>query len=358
VSSLLAAFTALSFGELVSRFPQSAGEAAYVQAGFGRRGLATSIGLMVAIAGCVSAAAMANGFAGHLAEFIEVPELICVTAFVALLVAVAAWGVGESVTVAGVITLIEVAGLVVIVWVAGDSLGQLPERWPELLPVFNPGVWRGVAAASLLTFYAYLGFEDMVNMAEEVKDARRTLPLAIGITLVITTLLYVALAAVCVLAVSPAELAGSRAPLAYVYERATGVAPTGIVLVGILAVVNGALIQIIMASRVFYGLAASGHLPAGLARVHSRTGTPHYATFAAGALVLVLALGFPLARLAEGTSIVTLLVFASVNLALWRIKGRAALVEPVFLIPRWVPVVGACTSGGLLLLRLSEAVFF
>jgi amino acid transporter len=358
VASLLAAFTALSFGELVSRFPHSAGEAAYVQAGFGRRGLATAVGLLVAIAGCVSAAAMAKGFAGYLAELVEVPELICIAAFVALLIAVAVWGVVESVTLAGVITLIEVAGLVVIIWVAGDSLGQLPERWPELLPVSNPGVWRGVAAASLLTFYAYLGFEDMVNMAEEVKDVRRTLPLAIGITLVITTILYITLAAVCVLAVSPAELAASTAPLAFLFERVTGAAPTGIALVGILAVVNGALIQIIMASRVLYGLAARGHLPAPLARVHSRTATPHYATFAAGALVLVLALGFPLAGLAEGTSVATLLVFASVNLALWRIKGRAPLEEPVFSIPRWVPAVGACSTGGLLLLRLSDAVFF
>jgi len=360
LSSLLAAFTAMSFGELVSRFPHSAGEAAYIQAGFGRRSLATTVGLLVAIAGCVSAAAMARGFAGYLAEFAALPELICIAAFVALLVAVAAWGVAESVTLAGVITLIEVAGLVVIIWVAGDSLGQLPERWLELLPVSNPnpGVWRGVALASLLTFYAYLGFEDMVNMAEEVKDVRRTLPLAIGITLVLTTLLYLTIAAVSVLAVSPAELAGSTAPLAFLYERATGTAPTGIALVGILAVVNGALIQIIMASRVLYGLAARGHLPAPLARVHSRTATPLCATFAAGALVLVLALGFPLARLAEATSVVTLLVFASVNLALWRIKGRAPLAEPVFAIPRWVPVVGACTTGGLLVLRLSEAVFF
>ena len=171
-------------------------------------------------------------------------------------------------------------------------------------------------------------------------------------------MIYGGVTLVAVLTVSPAELAASEAPLALVYQRAGGGGGGAISLVAIFAVLNGALIQIIMASRVFYGLAASGHLPAGLARVHSRTGTPHYATFAAGALVLALALGFPLVRLAEGTSIVTLLVFASVNLALWRIKGRAALVEPVFLIPRWVPVVGACTTSGLLLLRLSEAVFF
>jgi amino acid transporter len=356
VSSVLAAFTALSFGELVSRYPQSAGEAAYIREGFGRRDLATAVGLLVATAGCVSAAAMANGFAGYLAEFIEVPKWICITAFVIVLVGVSVWGVSESVSLAGLITVIEVGGLVVIIWVAGDSLSQLPDRWTELLPVFDSGAWRGIAAASLLSFYAYLGFEDLVNVAEEVKDVRRILPLAIGITLAATTLLYVLLAAVCVLTVTPTELAGSAAPLAFIYERATGSAPTGIAIIGILAVVNGALIQTIMASRILYGLAARGHLPASLARVHARTGTPHYATIVAGALVLVLALWFPLARLAEATAIATLLVFTSVNLALWRIKGRSETRAAVFTIPRWVPAVGACTTIGLLSVRLIEAL--
>jgi amino acid transporter len=206
----------------------------------------------------------------------------------------------------------------------------------------------------LFTFYAFLGFEDMVTVAEEVKGVRRTLPLAIGITLGVTTLLYVTLAVVCVLSVSPEGLSGSNAPLAYVYERVTGSAPTGIAIVGILAVVNGALIQVIMASRVLYGLAALGHLPGWLAQIQRRSGTPHYATLAAGILTLVLALWFPLGPLAEGTSMVTLAVFTVVNLALWRIKGRAETLAPAFSVPRWVPVIGACTTSGLLCMRLME----
>jgi amino acid transporter len=356
VSSLLAAFTAMSFGELVSRYPQSAGEATYVRHGFGRRDFATVVGLLVATAGCVSAAAMANGFAGYLSEFVEIPKSICISVFVISLVVVAVWGVAESVSLAGLITLFEVGGLVVIIWVAGDSLSQLPERWAELLPVFDSGAWRGVAAASLLTFYAYLGFEDMVNVAEEVKDVRRVLPRAIVITLVVTTLLYVVLAVVCVLTVTPAELAGSAAPLAFIYERATGSAPTAIAIIGILAVVNGALIQAIMASRVLYGLASRGDLPMFLARVHAKTGTPHHATIAAGGFVLVLALWFPLARLAEGTAVATLLIFASVNLSLWRIKGRSESQTAVFSVPRWIPALGACTTIGLLFVRLIEAL--
>ena len=121
--------------------------------------------------------------------------------------------------------------------------------------------------------------------------------------------------------------------------------------------VNGALIQVIMASRVLYGLAAQGHLPAWLAKVHRRAGTPHYATLAAGVLVLVLALWFPLATLAEGTSVVTLLVFMMVNLALWRVKGRSETQAVAFSVPRWVPMVGACSTSALLFVRLSQALF-
>ena len=208
----------------------------------------------------------------------------------------------------------------------------------------------------MLTFYAYLGFEDMVNIAEEVTDVRRTLPLAIGITLVVTALLYVLLATVCVMTVPPTELANSTAPLSMVFERATGSAATGISMIGLLAVVNGALIQIILASRILYGLASRGHLPSGLAKINARTATPHRATLAAGFAVLVLALWFPLGPLAEGTAFVTLIVFTIVNLSLWRIKGRADAPKPVFSVPRWVPAVGAFSTTGLLLARLAEAV--
>ncbi|MCP5043588.1 MAG: APC family permease [bacterium] len=356
LSSLLAALTALSFGELVSRYPLSAGEAVYVREGFGRHDVAAGVGLLVATAGCVSAAVMTRGFVGYLAEFVAPPEVVCMAIFVAVLIGLSVWGVAESVTAAGVLTLVEVGGLVAVIAAAGDQLVAIPDRWQELLAVTDVAAWPGVASAALLTFYAFLGFEDMVNVAEEVKDARHTLPLAIVITLVATGVLYLLLASVCVLVVSPVELAQSKAPLAFVYEQASGHPAGTIALIGILAVVNGALIQIIMASRVLYGLASRGQLPAIFGRVQARTRTPHVATATVGLAVFALAVGFPLAPLAEATSVVTLLVFASVNAALWRIKGRAGLEQPAFSIPRWVPLLGAATTSGLLLYRLSDAL--
>ena len=178
----------------------------------------------------------------------------------------------------------------------------------------------------------------MVNVAEEVKDVTHVLPRAIVITLAVTVVLYVALALVAVRSVPVAELAASAAPLALVYERATGGSPTAISLIAVLATVNGALIQIVMAARVLYGLARQGGLPEAFGRINARTRTPLLATATVSGLVLVLALAFRTAPLAQATSLIVLTIFALVNLALWRIKRHRPAPPGVFELPIWVPV--------------------
>lgn len=346
-ASLLVAASAASFAELAARYPRSAGEAVYVREGLGSSGLATAVGLLVVLAGCVSSATIANAFVGYLGAVVEVPRALGIAVFVGLLGGIAFWGVRESVWVAAVVTLLEVAGLVLVVIFAADALADLPRRAAELAPPSQGGAWYGIFAASFLAFYAFIGFEDMVNMAEEVRDVRRTLPLAIFVTLAVTTLLYVLLALVAVLSVAPAELAASDAPLVSIYERVGGPFPDALAAIGVIAMGNGALIQLIMASRVLYGLADQGALPRVLGRVHSRTRTPHWATAAGAGLVLVLALGFPLASLAHATSVITLVVFGLVNLALLRLQARVPLPAGVRGAPRAVPVLGflACAAA-------------
>ena len=190
----------------------------------------------------------------------------------------------------------------------------------------------------MLCFFAFLGVEDMVNVAEEVRDVRRTLPVAIALTFLATTTLYLLTATVAVLAVPAAELAASEAPLVLVFERSGGSAAL-IGWIALLAMLNGALVQIVKSSRVLYGLADLGRLPRRLAYVHPKRHTPLVAT---GLVVLVtgaLAVGLPLEVLAVGTSGITLVTFALANLALVRIHARDP--EPVALqTPRWVPVAG------------------
>jgi amino acid transporter len=347
VASFMATFTALSFAELSSRFPRSAGEAVYVQEGLGRPRLAQGVGLLVALSGAVSAATITNGFVGYLGELVEVPRAFAILAMLVSLGLIAAWGIGQSVLLAGVLTLVEIGGLLLVIWVARDGFVELPPWVPALEPP-DGGAWGGILGASILAFYAFLGFEDMVNVAEEVKNAGRVLPVAIVLTLVLTVLLYVAVASAAVLAVPPVELGRSGAPLALVYERSTGGSGTLITVISVVAMLNGALIQIIMASRVLYGLAAQGALPSSFARIHPRTRTPWTGTAVVTAIAAVLALGFPLAPLAEATSILILVIFALVNLALWRVQGDRPAPPEATTFPRFVPALGFLVSAGFL----------
>ncbi|HIF49693.1 MAG TPA: amino acid permease [Cytophagales bacterium] len=207
VASLLAGLTAFSFAELASRFPKSAGEAVYVQEGFGWRPLSVTVGLLVALAGMVSCATIANGFVGYLHEFVALPDWLVVVAVVLGLGTIAVWGIVESVTIAALITIVEAGTLVVVVIMAGDAFTTLPARLPELIPPAEGAVWSGILGGSVLAFFAFIGFEDMVNVAEEVKDARRVMPRAIITVLIAAMTLYVAVSLVAVLTVPPAELA-------------------------------------------------------------------------------------------------------------------------------------------------------
>ncbi len=348
LAAVLAALTGLSYAELCARYPKSAGEALYVQEGFSRRALSVLVGLGIVLAGIVSSATLANGFVGYLHVFIPVADAPAIVALVLALGALAAWGITESVLAATVATVIEIAGLLLIVAVAGDSLATLPARLPELLPPADAAVWHGILLGAFVAFYAFIGFEDMVNVAEEVKDPVRTLPRAILIAIAVSTALYLLVALTAVLALPRAELAASRAPLALLYERSTGAAPVPIALISLFAVVNGALIQIVMATRVFYGMSRQGWLPEPLGRVHAGRRTPLIATAVVTAVVLAFALALPLVALAQATSSIVLTVFALVNLSLIRIQRRAPRPRGVRTVPRWVPVAGLLSCAGLL----------
>lgn len=354
IAALLAGLTGLSYAELAARLPRSAGEAVYVQEGLRRRPLSVLVGLLIALTGMISAATIANGFVGYLQVFVSVPDAPTIAVLLLLLGALAAWGITESVVAASVVTLVELGGLVFIIYIAGAGLGDLPGRWPELMPPLDAGAWQAVLLGAFLAFYAFIGFEDMVNVAEEVKDPERTLPLAILIAIAVSTALYLLVALVAVLALPPAELAESRAPLALIYERATGNAPTLIGLISLFAVVNGALIQIIMSSRVLYGMSREGWLPAAFGRVSPVTRTPLPATALVTAAVLVLALGLPLVTLAKATSFVVLIVFALVNLALMRIKRRDPRPAGIRVFPIAIPLAGFGASCGFLVLQVVE----
>ncbi|MEQ8700413.1 MAG: APC family permease [Bauldia litoralis] len=346
LACLIAGLTAFSFAELSSRFPQSAGEAVYVSKGFRSRHAAFAVGLLVVLAGMISSASIINGFVGYLGDLIRIEPWLVICALTLLLGVVAVWGIAESVIVASVMTLLEVGGLIAIVWGGSDALATLPARLPDLLPPFELSVWVGIVSGTVLAFYAFLGFEDMVNVAEEVKTPRKTMPRGILLTLGLTFILYVLLSLVAVLAIPIDELAKSNAPLADIFAHTTGASSTVISLIAMIAVMNGALVQIIMASRVLYGLARQGWLPARLGSVALLTHTPVLATAVITLAILAFALFLPLVTLAEGAALTTLIIFATVNGALLLIRLREKAPVRGFRTPLWVPVCGivACVA--------------
>ncbi len=343
IAAAVAAFTAFTYAELAARHPLSAAEAVYIQEGLRRRELTILVGLLIVFSGLVSSATIASGFVGYLRVFVDFPDAPVIVLLVVALGTLAAWGILESVTVAAVATIIEIAGLVLISVVSWESFAALPERLPELLPPLDAEVWWGIALGSFLAFYAFVGFEDMVNVAEEVKEPERNLPRAIIIALVGSTILYLLVITAAVLALPIESLSGTEAPLALMFENATGRSPMLIALISLFAVVNGALIQMIMSSRMLYGMGRAGWLPRVLAQVSERTHTPLVATAVVTVGVMAFALWLPLVTLAKLTSFAILMVFVLVNLSLIAIKRHQPPPPGIRVYPLWVPY------GGLLL---------
>lgn len=349
LAALVVSFSAYSYGHLSRRYPVSAGEPVYVQQAFGLKYLSTAVGYALVFAGIVSAATIARGFSGYFAVFFALPDGPSMSLLIVLLSAIAAWGVKLSVAVAVVTTLLELIGLAFVIYAGADKLPNLfNDDSIQLIPG-NLIAWQSVGAGAFLAFYAFIGFEDMVNMAEEVKQPETNMPRGIVLALLTACLLYF-IVTLCALAAVPLqELAASRTPLVLVVEQNTSIPVSVMTAISIVAVVNGALLQIIMASRVLYGMGKKGMAPRFFAGVHPRRQTPLSATLLVGILVLSAALLAPLVTLAQATSGTILCIFTLVNLALLRLNWRDLRRNFMALA---IPACGAVICIGFLLLQL------
>lgn len=322
VAAVLAGASAGSYAFLSGRFPKAAGAAVYAKAGFGP-GLARVTGIGVAVTGVVSAAVISLAFGSYLGTLIPVPSWVLAVGLLVLLTGVASLGVRESIFLAAGVTVVEVGTLIVII---GAGLPELADaalwsRIAEFPTIASLGI---VLAATTVAFYAFIGFEDIVNMAEETRRPERVMAWAIIITLALTTVVYLAIASIAVAVGDRAPIATSDAPMADLFAALTGGSPAPVAVIAAIAMINGVLIQILMASRVLYGMAREGLLrPAWLGSIQPRRRTPVNATFVVSGAIVVLVLVLPMVRLAEVTSYVTLAVFTVVNLSLWRLSRRS-----------------------------------
>lgn len=354
-AAVVAITSALSFAEMAARIPTAGGPIDWLERAFGPSWLGSAAGWTLTAANTVSAATIVTGFVAYLSSFAPVPDWIATLVLVAALTAVAVAGMSESAWAMTVTTVIGIVTLLAVVWALRDGLLAAPAVVWEALAgggAAGPaaqggsGVGGGLAglfAGAILAVYSFIGFGDMAQTAEEVRDVRRTLPRAMTISLAIVFVFYLAVAGALVGTGSLGEIAGAEAPLVKAVEL-VGWPGLPVAVASLFVIVNGALTQIIAAARLLLDLARDGRgAPGLLARISHRTATPVPATLLVGAVVLALALTVPLKSLAEATSFAILLVFAGVNLALVRCKraGQPDGVPDVWIA---IPVVGAAAS--------------
>ncbi|MES2712085.1 MAG: APC family permease [Pseudomonadota bacterium] len=349
VAMVAALLTGLSYASLGSRYPRAGGAAYIVQRGFHRPLLTWTVGLAVMASSLTSVATQSRVVAENLRNLtglVEAPAAIIAIGFLLLVAGLVARGIRESMWMNILCTTIEAGGLILVIaaglpWLGQASLMETPGDGGLSATLLLQG--------AILTFFAFIGFEDTLNVAEECHDPQRTIPIGIISAMLVATLLYMAIAVVAVSVVPWRELAAASAPLAEVMSRAAPWLPGSVYLViTIFAVANTALLNYVTASRLTYGMARQGLLPPVLGRIHPGTRTPHVAVGALLVVVIALMLAGNIAQLASATVLLLLAVFACVNIALVVLQRRDGEPRGSFEVPVLVPILGAFVCLALL----------
>ncbi|MCO1577346.1 APC family permease [Crossiella sp. SN42] len=338
----LAMLTAGSYVELATKYPRAGGAAHYAQRAFGPFA-AFLVGFCMLAAGVVSVAALALGFAGeYLSQFVTLPTVLVAGVFLAALGLLNARGIKDSLRANMAATVVEVGGLLLVI-VLGIVVIARGEADPGRLVQFGTaehGPLSAVLAGAVLAYYSFVGFETSVNVAEETKDPRRAYPRALFGALAFAGVVYVAVGSIAAAVVPPEVLSASSGPLLEVVRLAGGVPLWLFGLIALAAVANGALLTGIMSSRLAYGMARDGLLPAVLARVLPRRRTPWVAIVATTVTSLGLALTGDVASLASTLVLLLLVVFFAVNIAVLVLR-RDEVEHDHFRIASVFPVLGA-----------------
>ncbi len=342
VAGLVAAFTGFSYAALASAYPRAAGEAFFVGMGMGSFA-GRIVGLGVVAVAITSSAVIALAFAGYVWTITGLPESASVVGVLAGLGLIAWIGVRESVAVAAVITVLEVGTLLAVVAVGLPMIGAADNLDKVLSLPASGALWSAVFAGAFLAFFAFIGFEDIENMAEETLDPHRAVPMAIILTLVISVAIYVLVATVATAFPERDALVESKAPLALMFESAAGTSGAPVAVMAAIAMINGILVQIVMASRVLYGMSRERMIPAAIGVLDRKRQTPLRAIALVTVLAGLFGLFVPLLRLAELTSLIMLLVFATVNLSLFLI-GRRHGALPTLRRWRYLGLAGSLVS--------------
>lgn len=368
VAMAAALLTGVSYASIASRYPKAGGAAYVAQRAYRAPWLSYLVGLAIVCSGLGSIATQAKVVAENLNTLVGLDlgfdiagapagVLLIAIAFLLLVAGLVYRGITESLWANAICTLVETLGLVLIIAVGMRFWGQADLFEAPTGPANPSGSLSAslILQGSILTFFSFLGFEDMLNVAEEVERPERTIPVALIGAMIVASLIYMAVAITAVSVVPWRELAEAPGPLKLVIERAAPWFPAvAFTFITIAAVANTALVNYVMGSRLLYGMARQGLLPEALGRVHGVRRTPHVAT--AVLLVVVVGLQFAgdITQLAGATVLLLLLVFTLVNGALIVLKLREGNIAGCFNAPIFVPALGAAVCLVMIVGRVRE----
>ncbi|WP_244653639.1 APC family permease [Pseudomonas lutea] len=341
IALCFAMLTAGSYAELVTKYPHAGASAVFAGKAFKSPLISFLIGFCMLAAGVTSAAGLSLAFAGdYMAPFIQLPAHVVALIFLVVIALLNARGIKESLSANLVMTVIEVSGLLLVI-VAAVWFFQTGEADLSRAVQFKEGInpAYAVLGAALLAFYSFVGFETSANMAEEVRNVRKVYPHALFGALLIAGAIYmgVGVAAAAVMPID--QLIHSSAPLLEVVKAShLGIPPRLFAFIALVAVANGALLTMIMSSRLAYGMSRQGLLPHALSKVLPERRTPWVAIVATTVVAIILTLTGSLATLAETVVLLLLFVFISTNLAVLILR-RDHVEADHFRVPTWVPVL-------------------
>jgi len=342
IGALIAAFTGLSYAELSSMFPKAGGEYVYLKHAFSRR-LAFLIGWLIVFGGVVTAAAVALGFSGYFSAIFHTPLIPIALALIVLLSLINFWGIRESAIANMIATIVELAGLALVIVFGLKYFGSVDYL---ALPSFG---FTGVMSATALIFFAYLGFEDIVRLSEETKNPKRTIPMALVLSIIISTILYISVAIAAVSVVGWEKLAASDAPLALVAQSAFGAKAFFVLaVIALFATLNTVLVTLVATSRMLYGMADEHGLPKIFCSVHDRLCTPWFSIIVTGGAALVFTLIGKIEIVASLVDFALFVTFALVNAALIWLRHKLPKMQRPF--KTWAPLawLGVIFSLGML----------
>ena len=357
VAFVVAIFTAFSYSELVSKYPGAGGAALFVNRAYGIPLFSFLVAFAVMSSGLSSASGISRTFGGeYLETFVDLPELAVAVVFILILTLINYFGIRGSASLNAVLTVISLIGLVlvILVGVAAIFVGQADFGRPFSFQVPEGGsLGFALLGAAVVSFYALIGFEDSANIAEEARDASRVYPRALFGGLLIAGGLYIVVCFVAALVVPMETFAGSSGPLLEVVEAGPiPIPPNLFAIAALVGITNTALINLIIASRVIYGMGREGVLPSIFGRVHATRGTPVVAIIFTTLIALGLSLTGSFAALASTTVLLILAVFAIVNASVLVLR-RDRVRHQHFRAPSIIPILGSITC--LVLLTQQDA---